>query len=297
MMSCDLRHLVFEGVAPSRGGSGRRTLRRPVEAPREAALHPAIETLLSHAGLEPSCYRAGPLQRRLAACLRAFHVAAAEDLGCAAAANDAVRSLALNTLLLGVTQFFRDPAVFAVLGNQLEALARERGGVRVWSVGCADGAELYSVAILLEKLRFLSGSWLLGTDCRDNAVRAARTGRYDDVAVRGLSAGLLAEWFEPERQGWRLKRRYRQRVLFLCRNMFDEKPEQESWDVILWRNCAMYLTPAAAGGLWSRLAAALRGGGIFVTGKAERPPAELPLERIAPCVYRKRGGFDAAFRD
>ena len=59
------------------------------------------------------------------------------------------------------------------------------------------------------------------------------------------------------------------------------------WDVILFRNVAIYLNPEHTVGLWERLAEQLRPGSVLVTGKAERPPAGLPLRRLFPCIYLK----------
>ena len=60
-------------------------------------------------------------------------------------------------LLIQVTSFFRDPAVFRVLRNRIlpRILAGKPAGdsIRIWVPGCATGEEVYSIAIcLLENL-------------------------------------------------------------------------------------------------------------------------------------------------
>ncbi len=86
---------------------------------------------------------------------------------------------AVGSLLIGVTEFFRDPAVFEAVRARVvpELAARGRGPLRIWSAGCSSGEELYSLAILLAEAGLLAGSFLLGTDCRIEAVRQARSGR------------------------------------------------------------------------------------------------------------------------
>ena len=64
-------------------------------------------------------------------------------------------------------------------------------------------------------------------------------------------------------------------------------PEPGPWDLILWRNMAIYLKPEVVGTIWQQLCDRLSPGGYLVTGKAEHPPAPLGLERVAKCVYRK----------
>jgi len=62
--------------------------------------------------------------------------------------------------------------------------------------------------------------------------------------------------------------------------------EEGPWDIILWRNMAIYLTAEMNEFLWKRLASALVPGGVLIVGKAERPPSELPLSNVKRCIYR-----------
>ena len=62
------------------------------------------------------------------------------------------------------------------------------------------------------------------------------------------------------------------------------------WDLVLWRNMAIYLEPAAAEKLWEAIVAELRPGAYVVAGKADHPPRGS-LERVAACVYRKGTGL------
>jgi hypothetical protein len=81
-----------------------------------------------------------------------------------------------------------------------------------------------------------------------------------------------------------LRRQVRWRVADLAEKMADGL-----WDVILWRNLAIYLNPGPTETLWNRLAGALAPAGFLVVGKAERPPAGLGLVPVCRCVYRKSG--------
>jgi chemotaxis protein methyltransferase CheR/two-component system CheB/CheR fusion protein len=52
---------------------------------------------------------------------------------------------------------------------------------------------------------------------------------------------------------------------------------------------AIYLESAAAEKLWRQLSDQLAPGGFLVTGKADHPPAGLPLIRVASCIFQKPG--------
>jgi chemotaxis protein methyltransferase CheR len=63
--------------------------------------------------------------------------------------------------------------------------------------------------------------------------------------------------------------------------------EPGPWNIILWRNMAIYLEKSAAGLVWDRLHRELAPGGLLVTGKAETPPAHLAFKKLASCLYEK----------
>jgi chemotaxis protein methyltransferase CheR len=250
-----------------------------------------ISDLLKRAGLNPGCYRNKALYRRLPACLRSLH---ADSEACALQILERepeLLAVAMDALLIGVTEFFRDSTIFETLRTeilpQLEAQGRP---LRVWSAGCSNGAELYSVAILLAQTGMLDGCYLLGTDCRFDAIQRARNAIYDLNQLRNIQSPDQAIYFTNAGRNYRP-------IGLLCRNVhwhvadLLQGIEQGPWDLILWRNMAIYLTAEAAEPVWYGLASSLAPGGALIVGRAERPPAALPLVNQKRCVYRIRSGF------
>lgn len=249
-----------------------------------------VRWVLDYAGVDPDCYRSEPLARRLQACLRLLRARSIAEAWERLQQEPERMRLAVSTLLIGVTQFFREPAVFSYLDEVVFPKLSSRGaGLRVWSAGCADGAELYSVAMLLAERGLLEGSTLLGTDCRADAVRQAEWGWFEPARLESLDERLRHAYFVPHQRGWQVCHALREATRWRQQDAFAGAPAGEQpWDLILCRNLAIYLEPSAAARLWSVLAGSLRAGGILVVGKAERP--EQPsLVRLAPCVLEKRG--------
>jgi chemotaxis protein methyltransferase CheR len=246
--------------------------------------------VLGLAGLDAGAYRDQPLLRRVPACLRALKVRSQEDARHLLQTRPDLVPCAVSSLLIAVTEFFRDGPVFEALHTQILADLAELGEpLRVWSAGCSTGAELYSIAILLAKAGVLECSDLLGTDCRTDAIAQAVAASYDAAAMHSVAATTRLEYFEAAAAGtWRpiesLRRRVRWKVADLAR-----QTEDGPWDIILWRNAAIYLNPALAARTFERLAGALAPGGLLIVGKAERPPARAGLQAAGPCIYRKRG--------
>jgi chemotaxis methyl-accepting protein methylase len=315
------RHIVFKADAP--GGAvdlapprvelppaprarGATAAGRGADAALTAEEEALVAELFERAGLDARAYRRETLRRRLPACLRLLRAAGVADALLRVRQQPVLAAAAVGTLVIGVTSFFRDASVFDHLSyTVLPALVRGTGATgasstagrpRVWSVGCSDGAELYSVAILLAEMGLLDGAFLLGTDCRPAAVARAREGFYAARQVRDVPAVWLERYFvrEPraqphqqqDQEAWRVIEPLRRAGQWRTADVL-RLQEPGTWDLILCRNVAMYFRPEAAGRLWAQLECALRPGGFLILGKAERPLAAQHLGYVAPCIYRR----------
>ncbi|HWA97190.1 MAG TPA: CheR family methyltransferase, partial [Pirellulales bacterium] len=170
--------------------------------------------------------------------------------------------------------------------DMLLHLAERSAGLHVWSMSCSDGAELYSTAIMLAERGLLPRSHLLGTDCRREAVEIAKNGCYDPAALAPVSAERRQQYFEPHGRRQRVTRYLRQHVRWQTTNLLDPFP-RGCWNLILFRNTAMYLRLEALNLLWERIENALRPGGLLMLGKAERPVGAKRLVQVASCIYQR----------
>jgi chemotaxis methyl-accepting protein methylase len=293
-VSSKLRHIVFPREAARQRALAVGTTSAPAAPPPEpdpptekAAF---VQWLFALAGLDSRCYRAETLQRRLPSCLRALRARNPAEARDRLEEEPGLLGPALDAMLVGVTGFFRDGPVFDLLRRQvLPALGPDRRGVQAWSVGCSDGCELVSLGILLAEARRLGGSYLLGTDCRPSAVRRAKTGWYDGAALQALPDGLRSRYFLPQDDGGMVVPELRAALRWRVADVL-AGPEPGVWDVILFRNAAMYLRPEAARRLWERFETHLRPGGVLVLGRAERPTGARRLAPIGPCVFLRTRG-------
>lgn len=276
-------HKRLLSVLRARSGEPPRLLE--VSLSEENALF--LQWLFAQAGLDLRYYRPETLHRRLPACFRALEVRSGTQARRLLEHSPAHLSVALGAMLVGVTALFRDPPVYDALSDVvIPGLAQGRTGLNVWSAGCSDGAELYSVALLLAEQRLLQGSYLLGTDCRPDAIAQAKAGVFDVQSVRNVPASFLHHYFQP--------RAGKHEVLPLVRSAlrwrasdFLHAPEPGIWDIILCRNTTMYMRTEMLDFLWERFEQGLRPGGVLVLGKAERPAKTKRLVLLSPCIYRR----------
>ncbi len=244
-----------------------------------------ISWVFERTGLAVEGYRGEPLARRLPACLRALHAHTEAQARQILEERPELLPAAVSALLIGATEFFRDAPVFETLRTDvLPNLARGNRPLRVWSAGCSGGAELCSVAILLAEAGLLEGSFLLGSDCRHDAIDEATAAQFNSAELGKIAAPVRRKYFEEAGSLWRpieaLRRHIHWKVADLSRRI-----EPGPWDMILWRNMAIYLKTEAAASVWQGLISVLSPGGALVAGRAERPPAELPLICVGRCIY------------
>lgn len=170
---------------------------------------------------------------------------------------------------VSVSGFFRDPHQFELLEAELlPPLLASRARLRVWSAGAAAGQELFSLGLLLERAGRLGDCYLLGSDLLAENVAAATAAAHDGPA---LSDAVRA------------------RVRWEQRDLVAEAPAPGAWDLVLCRNLAIYLAPAARDALHVRLAGALSRGGVLMLGRSERiaDPGALGLRQAGPHAYRR----------
>jgi two-component system CheB/CheR fusion protein len=153
-------------------------------------------------------------------------------------------------LLIGVTNFFRDPEVFKALEEQVIPKLFDNkpagGVVRVWSTGCSTGEEAYSIAILLqEHVETLKQSYtvqVFATDIDSRAIAVARLGLYPAGIAADISPQRLARFFTPESDGggYRIHKGIRDMLVFSEQDVLKDPPFSKL-DLLSCRNLLIYL--------------------------------------------------------
>ena len=182
---------------------------------------------------------------------------------------------AIETMTIQETSFFRDRLAFGALeALVLPELAAGNSRLRIWSAGCGQGQEAYSLAILAaENEPGLPAVEILATDISTPALEKAQSGVYSHFEVqRGLPIRRLLTHFEQAEETWRISATLRQRVRWMRLNLIDAFTVQEGYDLILCRNVVSAFAPDARRAVLSKLAAALAPGGRLMLGATEAAP-------------------------
>ncbi|QDL36782.1 chemotaxis protein CheB [Rhodoferax sediminis] len=181
-------------------------------------------------------------------------------------------------LLIGVTNFFRDPEAFEVLEKQVipKLFDGKTAGavIRVWSAGCSTGEEAYSIAILLqERLDLLRQSYkvqLFATDIDSRAIATARAGIYPANIAGDISPARLARFFTAESDGsaYRVRKGLRDMLVFSEHDLIKDPPFSKL-DLISCRNVLIYMGTDLQKKLIALFHYALMPGGMLFLGTSE----------------------------
>jgi two-component system CheB/CheR fusion protein len=178
-------------------------------------------------------------------------------------------------LLIGVTEFFRDPAEFDLLERELPKLFEGKGPgdhVRVWVLGCATGEEAYSIAMLLaEHVATLDeppAVQIFATDLDARALGSARAGRYAAAIAEHVKPERLARWFIKEGDTYCVTRELREMCIFSPHNLIKDAPFSRI-DLLSCRNLLIYLNTDLQDRVIPIFHFSLRPGGILFLGSSE----------------------------
>jgi two-component system CheB/CheR fusion protein len=202
--------------------------------------------------------------------------------------------------LIKVTRFFRDPALFArlredILPDLVATAGHEGRELRLWSAGCATGEEAYSLALLaveaLERVSNPPPVRIFATDLDETALGFARRGIYPAAALADVPDELRAQYFSERDGGCEVAKQVRGLVVFGSHDLAQRAPFPNI-DLILCRNVLIYFTPDLQRRALELFAYSLREGGVLVLGKSETTAALdgsfAPIDRGLR-LYRRQG--------
>ena len=236
-----------------------------------------ISALLRKAvGHDFSEYKEKTFVRRIQRRMQVLHLDSVREYLEELRANSKELELLFRDLLIGVTQFFRDPSAFEAL--QTKAIPNLIAGkgpddqVRIWVPGCATGEEAYSIAILLkEAAAILPASpkiMIFATDIDDRALEVARAGRYTRAQLDSMAEQRLERWFIREGERYCVSPEIRALCVFSVHNVLRDPPFSKL-DLISCRNLLIYLDAALQDRLIPIFHYALRPGGFLFLGPSE----------------------------
>ena len=207
----------------------------------------------------------------------------------------------IESLTIKVSEFFRDPDVFELLGQVVipEIISEKEvcrvNKIRAWSCGTALGQEAYSVSILFcealgRKLDEFDVQ-IMATDIDKDALEKAPWGSYDKSQVRKISPHLLFKYFTRIGDRYVVSDTARSLVSFKYHDIVSGNTMQQM-DLIMCKNLFIYFEAELQVKVLEKLWHALNPGAFLVLGSTETVAAPMrdyfEVADISGRIYRRK---------
>ncbi|HEX7471529.1 MAG TPA: CheR family methyltransferase [Candidatus Limnocylindrales bacterium] len=283
-----LRDLLAVGSAAPRGREGREF----------AAL---LDRIRERSGIDFSTYKTATIIRRLRGRMGATQHSTIAGYGKQLESDPEEYARLISSLLIKVTEFFRDPKMFDYLRDQtlpilIEEARRHGRPLRVWSAGCSTGEEAYSLAIMLAEAMGAETEPLdvrvFATDIDSAAIAFARRGLYPPAALQNVSAALRERYFVKSDGGYEVVKSIRSLMIFGEHDLGARSPFPRI-DLVLCRNVLIYFNPTMQRVALETFGLSLRDGGRLVLGPSETVaamPAPYVEDHARLRIFRRVAG-------
>jgi chemotaxis methyl-accepting protein methylase len=265
----------------------------PQAEDRKKTFKVMLQKILADRGLDFRNYAPELLKRRFAIRIKANRLYSYTDYMKLLDSSPREYDRLFETLCINVSEFFRDPPLWVTLQYLLENMISEKikkadRNLTIWSAGCANGEESYSLAIAAsEALKFhtkLVTARIIATDIDRTSIAAAKKARYGADSIKNVNDKLLAKYFIAEssdKEGgadknktYRVRETVTQMVSFSALDLIaGEFPS--NIDLLVCRNVFIYFNRQLQETILKKFHDAIRPGGYLCMGQAESMITEV----------------------
>jgi two-component system, chemotaxis family, CheB/CheR fusion protein len=286
-----------------------------LEDKAQSGLEKAVILLRAHTGHDFSLYKKNTLYRRIERRMGLHQIEKLPAYIRYLQGNSQELDLLFKELLIGVTNFFRDPPAWEQLCKEVlpELIANRPQGhtLRAWVPGCSTGEEAYSLAMALKeavdeaKPKGHLAVQVFATDLDRDAIDKARLGFFPSNITADVSPERLTRFFSKEDHGYRVRKEIREMVIFAPQDLIMDPPFTKL-DILSCRNLLIYLDAEMQKKLMPLFHYSLNPRGILFLGSAETVGSSTHLfgaisgksrlfRRLEPALGSEPVAFPATF--
>ena len=271
----------------------------PVEL-QQLELSLLLEAIFRQSGLDFRQYALPSVKRRVMGRMTAEKCPTISDLLARALHDPACMERLLDSLVIHVTEMFRDPTCFAALRLEVIPLLRTYPFVRLWVAGCATGEEAYSLAILLEEAGLYDRCRIYATDVSEKVLATAQAGIFPLARMRDNTENYLraggqedfSTYYTASHDHAILRPALRRNIFFTRHNLVTDSSFNE-FNVVLCRNVLIYFNRELQDRVHHLFYSSLTPLGILVLGRQEtvrftRHAEDYDVLATKDSIYRRK---------
>lgn len=238
-------------------------------------------------GVDFSQYKQTTINRRIIRRMSLNRLKKMGDYVRLLAEKNAEIELLYRDLLINVTNFFREPAMFDALTQKvfptLFGDRKPEDPVRIWIPACASGEEACSMAIaIFEYLGDQASNTpiqIFATDLSEHAIDKARSGIYSQASLVQMSPQRTKQFFIKTDGNYQVIKAIRDICIFATHNLLKDPPFSRM-DLISCQNVMIYLAPNAQKKVLQAFHYALKPNSWLVLGKSESTGSDTDLFEV-----------------
>lgn len=236
------------------------------------SLSKIIMILRDYSGIDFSYYKENTITRRLERRVSINRFDSLDQYLIFLSESDKEKETLFRELLIGVTRFFRDTEAFESLKENVIPKFADKKSLRIWSIGCSTGEEVYSIAFLISDYFDKNNSnceiKIFATDIDKHSLEIASQGLYPDNIVADIDPYYLKKYFVRKDDGYQVHEQIRKLIVFANHNLLKDPPFSKI-DLIVCRNLFIYLKPEVQQRLLSIFFYSLSPNGFLFMGNSE----------------------------
>lgn len=209
--------------------------------------------------------------------------------------NEGELSHFVNALTTNKTDFFRENAHFTFL-KHFYLSRRPFRPVYLWSAACSSGAEVYSLAIVLNEIKESFPEFeyrILGSDVDSEMLERTEKGVYHSSELIGMPSFFLRKYFltsykEKNRDKYKICNDLIKHVKIRSYNLINSSDLSMKFDIIFLRNVLIYFSTANIQRVVGKMSRHLRKKGLLFIGHSENlTTVNHDFKQLGPSIFRK----------
>jgi chemotaxis protein methyltransferase CheR len=188
---------------------------------------------------------------------------------------------------MGATYFFRDTQTLKMIPDILIPLILENEvkdntkNINIWSAGCANGAEPYTLGIILKETldrKIFSRIRIYATDIDPNNrfENIIKKGSYPQDALKKIPEEMFSNNFVKDSdvpENYIISKEIREHVIYFWHDLLSLKPViEDPFDVILCKNVLLHFTEKQINDIISMFYYSISDSGFFITEQTQKLP-------------------------
>jgi len=259
-----------------------------------------LEAIRARYGHDFLGYHRPTMMRRLALAKERFSCRSLSMLQDRVLHDRSILSELVGLLTVQVSEMFRDPGYYRALRETVLPHLATWPSLKVWVAGCAEGEELYSLAILFREAGLEARSIFYATDISPAALRKAEAGIYPLDRLQGFTeshhhaggTSSLSDYYTAAYGAVAMDRTLRDRVVFSQHNLATDEVFAEV-HLISCRNVLIYFDQELQSRAIRLFRDSLARGGFLGLGSSETIRFSGHADafdqfNIAERIYRRR---------